>query len=422
MRILMISLLWLVLLPGMAMAGVETRTVHAEATGIDREDAIFNALGDAVRQVHGASVDASRELRTSMERTSTRQGMESQRSTTHRAKSESRTSVQSQGLISGYRVRSVVPASGGGMLARLAVDVPVYRVPGSASQSNRQRIAVYPVEASRSSYRLLGESIGAGQVSRRLTQSIVQALVQSRRFSVLDRDMRAAIDAEKRFVAHGDVPLREKAMLGNSLGADYLVVTRLTEMNLDWREVRSQITGERSQEPVGTASLEARVVVPATGQVMWSETLSVSLEDLGLEGERQAGVQPILDGLGNELTFRALNVIYPLRVVESRERQVVLNQGGTLLKVGQRWQVFDIGKDYTDPYHGESLGPRESWTADVEIIRVADKVAYAKVIDGEVEGNGQVLRRPQNAAAAREAEFEQIRGTRERVCLPIDPC
>ncbi|WP_163559769.1 CsgG/HfaB family protein [Halomonas sp. NO4] len=419
-------LLWLLVaaLPLAAQAGVQTRVVQAEATGVDREEAIFNALGEAVRQVHGAQVDASRELRRSMNRLSVRDGQGREASVTHESRVKSGTKVRSQGLISGYDVLEVRPAPGGGQLARLSVRVPVYRVPGAGAQSNRQRLAVYPVEVDTAQLRINGEALAAGDVSARLTQALVQAMVGARRFNVLDRDMQQAIRAEQAFIASGRVPLAEKAMLGRNLGADYLVVTRLTELDMALREVANPITGERSHQGDGVATLEARVVIPATGQVMWSHTLSTDLAELGIDRPGSGGVtQRVFDALGSELTFRALNVIYPLRVVESRGGEIVLNQGGVIVKPGQRWAVYDIGKAYTDPYHGESLGPRETWVADVDITRVADKVAHARIVSGAVEGNGQVLRRVDaTGKATREAEREAVRGTRERVCLPMDPC
>jgi len=415
------ALAW-AMLAAPAWGGVEMRQVEAKATGATRDEAIFNALGEAVRQVHGAKVDATREIRRSMQRTSVRDGQGHSTTVEQSSRYDSGTRVESQGLISGYEVLGVSPAMGGGQMAHLRVKVPVYRAPGSTAQSNRQRLAVYPVEVDARRLQVAGERLAPGDASRRLTQSLVRAFVGSRRFAVLDRDMRDAINAEQRFVASGQVPLAQKAMLGRNLGADYLVTSRLTGMDMALETVTNPVSGERSQKATGAATLEARVVVPATGQVMWSETLNVSLDDLGVAPSSGDFTQQVFDALGRELTFRALNVIYPLRVVESTGDEIVLNQGGAIVKAGQRFGVYDIGKRYTDPYHGESLGPRENWTADVEITRVMDKVAYARIIKGQVEGDGQVLRRTASAQEAREAKRAAQRGTRERVCLPMDPC
>lgn len=415
--------LLLILLTGNASGDVITRTVQAEATGIDREQAIFNALGDAVRQVHGAQVDATREIRSHMQRLSIRDGQGRQASATHESRVEGGTQVQSQGLISGYRVLQVSPAPGGGQRARLEVRIPVYRTPGQDVQENRRRIAVYPVEVEANDLRLGKQTPNAQEASRRLTQAIVRALVGSRRFSVLDRDMQKAIEAEQRFVATGHVPVAEKAMLGRRLGADYLLVTRLTEMDMRTAPTINRITGETLYQGEGMATLEARIVIPATGQIMWSHTLNTDLEDLGIDPADQGAMpQQVYNAMGNELVFQAVDVIYPLRVVENLGDTIVLNQGGTLIQPGQRWAVYDIGRPYSDPYHGEALAHRENWCAEVEITHVTERIAQARVLKGAVEGNGQVLRRIAPAKADGEAGREEQRGTRKRICLPMDPC
>lgn len=416
--------LLLILLTGNAWGEVITRTVQAEATGIDREQAIFNALGDAVRQVHGAQVDASREIRSHMQRLSIRDGQGRQASATHESRVESGTQVQSQGLISGYRVLQVSPVPGGGQRARLEVQVPVYRTPGEDAQERRRRIAVYPVEVEAKDLRLGQHTPTAREASQRLTQALVRALVGSRRFSVLERDMLQAIEAEKRFVATGNVPVAEKAMLGRRLGADYLLTARLTGMDMRTIPVTNRITGETTRRGEGMATLEARIVIPATGQIMWSHTLNTDLDGLGIDPADQGALpQRVYNALGNELVFQAVDVIYPLRVVENRGDTIVLNQGGTLIQPGQRWAVYDVGRAYSDPYHGEDLAHRETWCAEVEITHVTERIARARVLKGAVEGNGQVLRRisPTEADAA-EAGREEQRGTRKRICLPMDPC
>ncbi|WP_200181396.1 CsgG/HfaB family protein [Ectothiorhodospira mobilis] len=416
--------LLLILLNGTAWGEVSTRTVQAEATGIDREQAIFNALGDAVRQVHGARVDASREIRSHMQRLSIRDDQGREASIQHEARVESGTQVQSQGLISGYRVLQVSPAAGGGQRVRLEVQVPVYRTPGKDAQGNRRRIAVYPVEVEASDLRLGEHTPSAREASHRLTQAIVRALVSSRRFSVLERDMQQAIEEEQRFVATGRVPVAEKAMLGRRLGADYLLTARLTGMDMRTIPVTNRITGETARQGEGMATLEARIVIPATGQIMWAHTLNTHLEDLGIDPEAHRALpQRVYNALGNELVFQAVDVIYPLRVVESRGETIVLNQGGTLVQPGQRWAVYDVGRAYSDPYHGEDLAHRETWCAEVEITHVTERIARARVVKGTVEGNGQVLRRIAPASAdPKEAEREAQRGTRKRICLPMDPC
>jgi TolB-like protein len=334
--------------------------------------------------------------------------------------SSSQTSVASEGLISGYRIRSISDAPGGGKLARLTVDVPVYRSPGNPNDG-RWRIAVYPVWSARPFYEVDGRRLSREEVSDRMTQSITEALVQSRRFAMLARDKENAIVSERNRMRGEDVPVQEKAMLGNELGAEYLVSAQVTDLTLSVEEKVSSLTGERSRRQTGGLVLEARVVVPATGAIVWTHTMNLSPERLGVDMDGSPGsLQSLFEKAGQEVALAVIDVVWP-PLVEGREGdELVINMGGQLMKAGQQWEVFALGDKVRNSHTGNGLGRSERQVATVEVTRSTPKLAYARVVDGEVQGKGQVLRRP--AWAEAEDPNEAIRGTRKRTCLPMDPC
>lgn len=416
-------LVLLSLFPVAALAATEIRTVSAEATGIDREQAVYNALGEAVRQVRGAQISASRQVRSALARVSQRNNDGSESSTTVSSGQKSETRVVSSGLISGYRILSVTnTGDGSGKLARLEVDVPVYKAPGSSAQDNRWRMAVYPVETAHGSYTVDRTPLSAEEVSRRFTHSISDALTQSRRFAVLARDSEDAISNERHRMAGKDVPVSEKAMLGNTLGAEYLVVTRIADLSLGSRQQVSTLTGEKSTIATGSAVLEIRVVVPATGGIVWSQTLNATATTLGLtlDGTRHS-VQKVFDRIGGEVALRVIDAVWPPLVEKQQGGELVVNMGGNLMAVGDTWEVFKLGDVVRNSHTRSGLGREEQRIATVEITRSTPKMAYAKVIDGSVEGSGHVLRRSAYSSAS-ESAAEKVRGTRKRTCLPVDPC
>lgn len=414
------AILLIVLLPGLALAATEIRTVHAEATGIDREQAIFNALGDAVRQVRGAQISASRKVQSALSRMSVRTGDGREASVEIQKASSSQTSVAAEGLISGYQVLSVSDASGGGKLARLTVQVPVYKSPGNPDDG-RWRMAVYPVWPARSFYEVGNQRLSREEVSDRMTQAIIEALVQSRRFAMLARDKESAIRSERARMKGRDIPVEEKAMLGNELGAEYLVTAQVTDLTFKIEEKVSGLTGERSREQTGALVLEARVVVPATGAIVWTETLNLAPENLGVELDGSRGaMQMLFERAGQELALSVIDVVWPPLVEGHQGEELIINMGGELMKTGQRWQVFALGGSVRDSHTGKGLGRSEKLVGMVEVIRSTPKMAYARVVEGKVQGKGQVLRRPASTKA--EDPDEAIRGTRKRTCLPIDPC
>jgi hypothetical protein len=333
------------------------------------------------------------------------------------------TRVSSSGLISGYRILSVTEASGGGgRLARLEVDVPVYKAPGASSQDNRWRMAVYPVETVRSDYTVDRQRLSAEDVSRRLTHSISDALTQSRRFAMLARDSESAILEERYRMSADYVPVSEQAMLGNTLGAEYLVTARVTDLSLGSKDVTSGLTGEKSTVATGAAVLELRVVTPATGGIVWSQTLNSTADSLGLElAGTSHSAQAVFNQLGREVALRVIDVVWPPLVEKSQGRNVVINMGGDLLSTGETWEVYALGDDVQNSHTGSSLGGKEDLVASVEISRSTSKLAYARVVDGAVKGSGQVLRRPVQSQPTDSAKNLE-RGTRKRTCLPVDPC
>ncbi|SFM98247.1 Curli production assembly/transport component CsgG [Marinobacter pelagius] len=416
---LMIAIV-MVLLPGISLAATETRTVHAEATGIDREQAIFNALGDAVRQVRGAQISASRQVQSALSRMSVRTGDGREASLEIQKGSSSKTSVSAEGLISGYRVLSVSNAQGGGKLARLTVDVPVYRSPGNPDDG-RWRMAVYPVWSARPFYEVGNVRLSREEVSDRMTQAITEALVQSRRFAMLSRDKEHAINAERLRMAGDDVPVEEKAMLGNELGAEYLVTAQVTDLTLGIEETVSGLTGERSRKQTGALVLEARVLVPATGAIVWTHTFNLQPEHLGLEiDDTRGGIQSLFERAGQEVALSVIDVVWPPLVEGLQGEELIINMGGELMKKGQRWEVFSLGNSVQNSHTGQKLGRSEALVATVEVTRSTPKMAYARIVEGDVQGKGHVLRRPAHVEGQDPAEA--IRGTRKRTCLPIDPC
>lgn len=416
----LVTFLFLVLLPGLVLAATEVRTVNAQATGIDREQAIFNALGDAVRQVRGAQISASRQVQSALSRMSVRTADGREASVEIQKGSRSKTNVSAEGLISGYRVLSVTDASGGGQLAQLEVDVPVYKTPGNPDDG-RWRMAVYPVWPARPFYEVNNRRLSREEVSDRMTQAITEALVQSRRFAMLARDKERAVISERARMKGKDIPVSEKAMLGNELGAEYLVAAQVTDLTLTKQTEVSSLTGERLTSHRGALVLEVRVVVPATGEIVWTQTLNLASNDLGLELDGAAGsMQTLFERAGQEVAFSVIDVVWPPLVDGRQGKQLIINMGGELMRPGQQWQVFALGDSVRNSHNGKNLGRSESLVGTIEVVRSTPKMSYARIVEGDISGEGHVLRRPETIA--REDSAEAVRGTRKRTCLPVDPC
>jgi hypothetical protein len=108
---------------------------------------------------------------------------------------------------------------------------------------------------------------------------------------------------------------------------------------------------------------------------------------------------------------------------------LVISQGGSSLRVGQRFRAMVLGEMMTDPYTHEPLGQVEREAGVVEIRRVDAKLSYAQIVSGYVPSlagdNAQIVLRPALAAstpsAARARRPAANRDAPAGTKLPFDP-
>lgn len=382
-----------VLLCVMASAATaQTSEVEYRATGrgATLEEAIENALFEVARQANGTHVQASQA--SSVKTVSgSLSGPEGDTGFRYEERSDSRVRTSASGLVSGYELLSQ-HRSGRGMTVEILATVPRYRVPG-IDTSNRRRLALIPFGSRLGHVDFFGLSDGR-LLADDLSQALLGQFVQSRRFTVLDRESWGAIQQEKALLSSGDVPIAEKAKLGRSLGADYLVLGELLEADGGHFASTQRLTGIQQHETAARIAVSFRIVVPATGEIRFADTLELDVSDR--RGDAVASRTAAINALARRLAGLTLDRIYPMQVISvASPDQVVLNQGGSTLAVGDRLLLVEQGRTMVDPYTKESLGALETPVGQLEVTRVDGKMAYATVVGAAsaVVKPGQLARR-----------------------------
>jgi TolB-like protein len=409
----------------LSASSIETIQIEVLGYGSNQQEATFEALAEAVRQVHGVDIVARRDVSSSSQELAFIEEDGSRSSLTLSADQTGRVTASSQGYISGYRILSKADRSPG-IAVRLLVDLPVFKGPGMRTHETRRRLAVYPFEAD-SNLRLFGELVGAVDAADQLTRAVVESMTQTRRFAVLERERTRETLEERRLLHDPSVPASEKARLGATLGSDYVVIGQIEGMDIDAFNRASQLTGESSLVTEGSVVVELRILSPATRQVHWANTMTIPAEDIFSSPAdatgRAAFRQTVWSTVADRITERAISAIYPLRLIERMGDQVVLNQGGSQLRQGMVLQIFELGEELFDPYSGESLGRVESPVARARVDRVTDRVSYARLIEGlvtDVDPGRYLARRDGLMSGLDSNADEQVRGSRRRVLLPQD--
>jgi hypothetical protein len=413
---------WLAILAILLSCGAlraEIVTVTVEATGADPQDATSNALVEAVRQVNGVSISASQLLETTTVSgiASDSEGNSASFSSTHQQRGA--VGVKSGGHLAGYEVLESGPSEYGYRVV-LKAGIHRYRAPGIASD-NRRKLALIPFGSRLPGVDFFGPVDGA-DLADNLSSSMLAQFVQSRRFAILDRESWDAIGNELALLASSTTPIGEKAKLGRTLGADYLVLGELLEADGGDFVQTERLTGVRKRQAVARIAVAYRIVVPATGEIKFADTLEIAATDQ--QGHLLTSRTSALNELSKRLVGIALDRIYPMQVISADgSGQIVLNQGGSTLSTGDRLVLVEQGKAMIDPYTKEPLGRLETPVAQIEVVRADGKMTYARLLgDSPMSPKvGQLARRDlalYDAGSANDVPAPSPRS--EGVRLPFD--
>jgi hypothetical protein len=96
-----------------------------------------------------------------------------------------------------------------------------------------------------------------------------------------------------------------------------------------------------------------------------------------------------IDKMGARRADEITQTIYPMRLIRFQDpANLVINQGGDSLPVGQRFRAMVMGEVMTDPYTNEALGQVEQEVGVVEIKRVDAKLSCAQLVSGHLPVSG----------------------------------
>ena len=106
-----------------------------------------------------------------------------------------------------------------------------------SSELKRMRFVVSPVKISN---QITDRS--SAKLSKNIASQLRSMLVKSNRFALLDRNNSKEIDKEINFIKGSNVRTEELAKLGNKVGADYIIVTSL--QNINNKTIKTKLMGE----------------------------------------------------------------------------------------------------------------------------------------------------------------------------------
>lgn len=237
-----------------AIAATTDVTRDTEGFGATQQEAVANALVEAVRQVRGSAAGVDRSVKETMTVVASGSGAIVEKTVEPAAD----VYTVSRGYVRSYQVLDQ-QMTDKGVLVRIRAVVPSFE--SAISDDGKQRIAVLPFRVS-TGYRLTdhGQPLA---FSQRLADRLVSELSQAPDVVVINRDFFAELGLEKA-VLGADASPEELTKLGASVGADFLLVGRIVE-------ARTQAErGAYGSKPRKTDEVRIswRLIEAATGKVL----------------------------------------------------------------------------------------------------------------------------------------------------------
>ncbi len=366
----------LILLASFAVtpARAEPIEVLVEGEAASREAAISKALLDALQQVTGVAIAATQQTTVALSAVA-----RDDSAATVQLSQQSQADLlrQTNGVVRSYRLLDQHETTTQTVIVHLTVVIEKY-TPAGPGNDTRRRLAVAPFTDA------AGKPSSQGA---RFQEQLTAALVQARRFAVVDRSNDAAYANEMGVIASGSTPAAERARLGQVIGADYVVVGHIAGPTSQTTETNIVITGEIARNTVTSSGrADYTVIEIATRQVKWTGSTVVS-------GSTESAAARIADDI--------IEAIYPIRVIDASDPQeLVINQGGSSIKPGLRYKAYALSAEMFDPYTKESLGRREREIGTIEITRVLPKMSYARLVQGKLpQGDADIVVRKSVAAS-----------------------
>ena len=435
-----------------AYSGIKFQEMTTTGTGQSLEEAVSNALSDAITMVNGKNIYTKTVIKVlggeSVEQSSKAEELQSfltsKFSEIKETISNSTNDVdvniniekpakkaysqqyvkdiinEVKGGIKSYDILSKEVDSNGWHHVQIRSQVAKFEIPQSAQ---RTRIAIVPFrfyeERSKSSSILdslknfvsddnittlkssdekykLGSS-DKERLLRLINQGLTNYLTQTRKFTILDREYVKEIADEKLNIIEGRAPAIEMAKLGNEVSSDFIFVGSVEDFTVKNKVIKIQSSDKEISRKIGSFYVTYRLLDVATKQIQNANNYKITatfksddpIEIITTLVDKAAKI------IGEEILFTA----HPVIVEKYNNDILILGQGGNQFTKGDSYELYEKGDKIIDSYTNEAIGNVENFLGKVEITQVRSNLSQAKFTEGAFDMSigfipGQYIVRP----------------------------
>ena len=223
------------------------------------------------------------------------------------------------------------------------------------------------------------------------TDSLITRLVQSKRFTIIDRQEVDQFLNEQLAQAIVEDRAMPTAM-GTLKGCDYLVVGSLQNFSIEEQTLKLPNSSRVITVLDGFAEGNIRLVDARSGDIIESQKITVK-KQLEMQAGQDRLITSLADDFAAQIAANLLNAVYPIKIAAVANETIYINRGlDGLLQTGSTFAVMRPGQKILDPDTGVELGTTEKKIAEVELLQVDKNRSLAKIIEGSGVQSGDVLK------------------------------
>lgn len=373
--------------------------VTARGTGrnADYRAAVYDALSQAMSQVEGLSLQESREsLMSAMEQSQQASLFgEADVSEVREALKQS-VAVKTEGRILSYDILSERFEQDTGLwFVEVEAKMPGRYIVGR-DPDNLRRMVVMPFRSLTSTVTIDGKEIDCAKDNEAVADSLNMFLSHTRKFTMLDRQFNAETMAELSRLNMTNASAGDIGRFGQLLVTDYMVIGTVKFYPQLPPVVNPYLSSGATRQDSTCLEVSYRVLLVPTSQLKWADTVKIPYSEC-LGATPDETVAKAVEYAAEEICEQIISNIYPLRITGKTSFELILNQGGRNVQIGDEFDVFRRGEKIVDVTTHEALGYSEDQIARIRVTRTTPKMSYAIVVEGTPAEDievGAFVRRP----------------------------
>ncbi|MDB0045181.1 hypothetical protein N9F20_00615 [Candidatus Pelagibacter sp.] len=355
-----------------SFAAITYVKIEAKGKAANYEDALKKALKEAISKVNGVTLKTESVLETIDKSLTTNEGSSASLGRDLKEK----ISEKSGGSIKSFDILKEYEDANGLQVVEIRATVAKYKLSKTA---NRKRMAIVPFRVNLNEISIFGKRgfDDADSLIKFINQEFTNYFVQTRKFTILDREFDKEIAAELMNLDNSE-KIEDQVKIGQKLFADYIIVGRLDFLVLEKIEKKFLTSDKILKKEIGTLNFSYRVIDVPTGQIKYSSKVALEVDI-----KKQTQPIPYLFNLtAQKAGLEIMYAIYPILVEKIEDDLLYLGQGGNQIKVDDNFTIYErTDSKIKDTYTGETLGNVEKVVGKATIIDSNAKFSVAQITE-----------------------------------------